>query len=396
MSVRCLFAAACLFAFTPPVLAAQVNIQVTNSGDSGPGTLRAAILAGNALPSNDVPNIHIDLPEYDPIRLNSSLPVITKRIAIIHGVQSLRSVIDGRGQHQIFRIRPPIGSGFGLVRIYHLTLRNGRAVKGACLSSELDRGMLIVSDMRFRECSATPQYGLSPLGGAIFSDGSHVSISDSEFFNNQANGKNAAGGAIYMNGHQRDSLNIDNSTFQGNQTLGTEALPGHGGAIYTFGAPLNMTGSIFRDNEASQPASSDPGAPLARGGAIACRYCSGSVAQNTFTMNQAGQGGAMYITNSASGALGMDNNNFVANTADHVGGALHVFQSSITARNNSFFLNTAPAGRVLNADSTVFWFSTSLIAGTAADNWCTASGDSTTVGGVYSLPPTSDCVYSRK
>lgn len=394
MSLRRLFAIACLFVFSAPLLAAQVNLYVTNSSDTGYGTLRRAITNGNALASNDVPNIHINLPEYDPIRLNSPLPVITKNVAIIHGVGSLRSVIDGRDEHSIFRIKPPSGSGYGLVQIYHLTLHNGRAIAGGCLSSELDGGLLIISDMRFRECSAMSQNSLSPSGGAIYTDGSEVSISDSEFFNNQANGINATGGAVYMNGHHEDSLSIDNSTFQGNQTIGAETLFSRGGAIYTFGASLRLTESIFRDNGASQPASSDPGAPLPQGGAISCRYCRGTVSKNSFTMNQAGEGGAMYITNSASGELSMDNNNFVANTADTVGGALHVLQSQISVRNNSFFLNTAPTGSVLSVDESVFWFLNSLIAGTAADNWCTASGASTAVGGAHTLRPPSACIDS--
>ena len=393
MSLRCLLAVTCLFTFTPPIMAAQVYIDVTSSADSGAGTLRAAIIAGNALAGGDVPNISINLPESDPIKLASSLPAITRSAVIIHGVASLRSVIDGQDAHRIFKIQPPSGSGYGIVQIYHLTLRNGKAILGGCLASELESGMLIVTDTRFRSCSAVEQGSEGPAGGAIYSIGSSLSISDSEFFTNQAKGRSAFGGAIDINGQHENSLTIKNSTFQGNQAINTDLLYflSRGGAISTFGASVTMTENVFRDNAASRPANSDPSAVPPQGGAISCRYCSGKVARNTFTMNQAGEGGAMYITNTSAGSLNMDNNNFVANIADISGGAMHVFRSYMTARNGSYYLNAAPAGSVLSVDDTTFWFSHSLIAGTAADNWCTATENST-VGGNYNLRPYAACV----
>lgn len=394
MSLRWLLATICLFAFTPPVLAAQVTINVTNSADSGPGSLRAAIIAGNALPGSDVPNIRIELPEWWPILLNSSLPVITKPAVIIRGVEDSRSIIDGKDAHQIFKIQPPSGSGFGIVRIGHLTLRKGTALRGGCLASEIKWGLVIIDDTRFHDCTAIKMASESPSGGAIHHRGSSLSINDSEFFTNLAKGGNPTGGAIDMKGEPEDSLNITNSTFQGNQVINTDPqyFNSRGGAIATSTASVIMTENVFRDNAASRPANSAPSAHAPQGGAISCRKCSGEIGKNTFTMNQAGEGGALNIISSRSNSLSMGNNSFVANTADVSGGAMHVFQSKMTPRNNSFYLNSAPIGSVLSVEqNTVFWFSHSLIAGTAADDWCTATQNST-VGGMYNLRPAASCV----
>src|SRR3712207_519418 len=62
----------------PAVQAATTVITVTSSADSGPGSLRAAIVQANN--TSGPVEIRFNLPGYDPIRkitLSSSLPLIT-------------------------------------------------------------------------------------------------------------------------------------------------------------------------------------------------------------------------------------------------------------------------------------------------------------------------------
>lgn len=67
-------------------------------------------------------------------------------------------------------------------------------------------------------------------GGAIYSQGGFVNVTNSTFNNNRAN--NAAGGAIHI---LQSGLSISNSTFTGNNAIGNVPANGQGGAIYIDG-----------------------------------------------------------------------------------------------------------------------------------------------------------------
>jgi hypothetical protein len=84
-------------------------------------------------------------------------------------------------------------------------------------------------------------------GGAIFSQGGTVVVSNSTFSGNISNG--SSGGAIHG---LRSNISITNSTFSGNQANGNG---GYGGAIYYDGAIQNgfvtIQGSTFTGNTAN-------------------------------------------------------------------------------------------------------------------------------------------------
>ena len=89
----------------------------------------------------------------------------------------------------------------------------------------------------------TPRFGSSLYshGGAVFAVDSTVDVLQTVFRNNRASG---AGGAIRMTGRQDRTLTIVNSTFNNNI-----ANAGGGGAIYSQGASVIVSGSRFTSNE---------------------------------------------------------------------------------------------------------------------------------------------------
>ena len=263
---------------------------VTNTNDSGPGSLRQAI---DDAQSGDTVNFSSSL-NGQAIVLTSGQLTIKGDIAIIGPGANLVAVerASGAPQFRIFNIPPD-----RVVTISGLTIRNGDA-----RSSSID------------------------AGGAIYNDQSSVTLDKCMFINNTAN----SGGAVCNSGMQPfnssdkapGTLLVTNSTFQGNS-----AVFG-GGAIFVGRVPDNtgnysvtsawVTNSTFTNNAA-----------VDLGGAI-CVYHNvyGSsdlieVANSTFSGNYASNGTAFmcqgtgcYVANSIFQGTGVgqtaaDNGGFV-------------------------------------------------------------------------------------
>ena len=209
---------------------------VTNSDDSGPGSLRAAITDANATPDADV----ITFASGGTISLLSALPDITADLTI-GGQGRDNTVIDGVGSHQIFRANipaqpvPVMAQAAGdkgviaaplRIRIEGMTLQNGYSpYSGGCIQVANTRLEII-------ESALTGCDGGGGSGGAIdmapapfpappdAPGTSTLLIEDSEFVGNIAN---QAGGAIAAIVAVSDSdavygLRILNSEFRENQT----------------------------------------------------------------------------------------------------------------------------------------------------------------------------------
>nr|WP_294998055.1 right-handed parallel beta-helix repeat-containing protein [uncultured Methanobrevibacter sp.] len=205
-------------------------------------------------------------------------------------------------------------------------------------------------------------------GGAIFNGVKEntLSITDSKFINNKANGNYA--GAIYSKG----AISVKNSYFEGNSAAGGGAIccevssdiinstfksnvaknvifMGHGGAIHakndlyvencTFSnnAASHSGGAIYASNDLIVKRSSFDKNEGSEGGAM---YVGGSytiVDDSIFKNNQAksGHGGAIYANKWAH----IGNSTFIANTADNRGGAVHTdyiqFDGRVSFINNS-------------------------------------------------------------
>jgi predicted outer membrane repeat protein len=197
-------------------------VQVTNTNDSGAGSLRAAINAVNA--SSYGGDIEFAAGVTGTITLASALPTINQSLTII-GPGASNLTISGNNAYQIFEI-----SSSSTVFISGLTLANGMTTGdgGAIFSS----GTLTLTNSAFSGNSAVD------LGGAIRNNAGMLMVVDSTFSGNYASSN---GGAISSTG----ALTVTNSTFSGN-TGGYEAAGG-AGAIYSTGM-LTVTDSTFSEN----------------------------------------------------------------------------------------------------------------------------------------------------
>ena len=190
--------------------------------------------------------------------------------------------------------------------------------------------------------------GTNGWGGAIYNAGT-LSVDSTRFENNTAS---AQGGAIYV--YPKAELDVTNSYFKGNS--GTA-----GGAVAIFGdnsvtPEHSISNTAFEDNTATRE-----GAKAGKGGAIAIlemdtpnpEYTTALDLSNVTFLNNTsnGTGGAIH---SESGTLTITDATFSGNSAEQQGGAIYNdANSSITFKGtNTFSGNTAAEGKdIYNAGS---------------------------------------------
>ena len=152
--------------------------------------------------------------------------------------------------------------------------------------------------------------GASSYGGAVANDTTTetptvMTINNSVFRDNYSEGSVLpTGGAIYNTGE----LQVNNSAFYNNRTIGNDSLASYGGVLYNTGNAV-FTNSIISDNS-----SSGDGQSFVRGGAM---YNSGkltiensTLSGNTISADFYGDGGAIY---NASGATTTIRNSLIEN-----------------------------------------------------------------------------------
>ena len=221
------------------------TVTVTNTRDSGAGTLRRAISLANGEGSV------FDTITFSPggrgtITLASPLPTITDTAnqgLTIDGGSAADVTISGNDRVQVFEV----SSGANLT-LANLTVAHGNA--GDCIEDG--------------------------FGGGIFNFGS-LEVTNSTFsFNSTTNNPdgNNLGGAIFnaTQGSSAGVATMSNSTFSGNSSL-------DGGAIAQLGpdSSLTVTNSTFSENRAFR-----------EGGGIFCAFGSFEGTHDTFTDNEGG------------------------------------------------------------------------------------------------------------
>ncbi len=247
---------------------------VSNSNDSGPGSLRQAIVDMNAAAGDDH-EIQLDLTDPTvPIVLASALPGLAKPSVAIVGPAFSGSeplvTIDGADSFPIFLALT--GSGNQHLRLERLVLRNGRSQpghNGGCMNISTAGskvgGSLDLFDVVMRNCLA-PQGTSAVLGGAIFVFNRTVYIDGSRFEDNHAGGD---GGAITLIAHTsvHPTMALYETTFARNRA-GSSFVGNRGGAIRTFNADLDILDSRFIDNETfydgGQPGTNDNSAAISQ------------------------------------------------------------------------------------------------------------------------------------
>lgn len=291
---------------------------VTNTADSGAGSLRAAIQSLNANTAETSHTIVFAVGSGQTIQVLSDLPVIGRSGALvtIDGSGSPGLQIDGMGTSRLL-----FSSQNALFTVRDLTLTRGFAAGGGCLRSGANSGAnspMVVVRVLFSGCQAGIQGG-----GAIYAR-AQLNVTDSIFIDNQVTllpGIGSGGGAILKSG--TGNLIVERSTFIDNRVLSSgngNASP-LGGAIYINDSSLNhsVRNSFLRGNRVA-----NPGGPVG------------------------GFGGAIHLE---SGGLTVDSSFLRANLADREGGAISVAAfvdasapRNLYVRNSSFVGNSAGSG----------------------------------------------------
>jgi len=219
------------------VTIARNDFGVTNTNDSGEGSLRLAIENANLLPGTDtVTFIGATFADAVPdlITLGGTELVISEAVTVDGTGADLLS-ISGNDASRIFSITDFAGS----VTIRDLTLTDGHAVGvaadgGSILKSGALSGLIV------ERCHVTNNVSDS-RGGGLFIGGGTVIVRDSTFSINEANGTTGGGGGIANAGN----LSVLNSTISGNQA--PNATGEGGGGILDLGT-LSLLNSTVTGN----------------------------------------------------------------------------------------------------------------------------------------------------
>ncbi|MDO5852068.1 MAG: Ig-like domain repeat protein [Methanobacteriaceae archaeon] len=244
--------------------------------------------------------------------------------------------------------------------IYGITFQNAKTSKIDCGAAITNYGLITVNQSSFKvneangKNSAGAIYNTGLLnvigcdfvsniattanseGGAIVSIGNITSILDSTFTSNKVTGNNLTGGAaIYA---ERLNITISNTTFIKNTALGKEVV---GGAIKIYAANLTIYSSSFNQNTVNATVDGF-------GGAIGNFNSRLTIYNSKFDRNNAlgtsiSGGGALYNQNSILVIYGTDITNSVATAKAVVGGAMYNYNTYSALENTRFISNNATA-----------------------------------------------------
>jgi|GEM_PF-3212502 len=253
------------------VPASAATFTVTSTANSGPGSLREAIAAANATIGN-VHSVVFELPADSRIVLQSELPPIEKPIFSINGSGSARLLITDRtpSPSSIDYDAPllRVASTNTLLTLTDLSLFSGRRVGGGgCLLANPPSGnnaTVVLTRVNVEGCSGVRNtlFG-SAYGGGVLVFGRSVNINGGRFegngFENQPPGNFRVGGAalaVFADSGQQ--VVIQGAYFGENPAIGGTVDSGFaaaGGAIYVEGgARLSINRSQFLENVAGAAA----------------------------------------------------------------------------------------------------------------------------------------------
>ncbi|KZX09890.1 DUF11 domain-containing protein [Methanobrevibacter filiformis] len=185
--------------------------------------------------------------------------------------------------------------------------------------------------------------GTTNNGGAIYSNGSKIIITGSKFINNTAQN----GGAIYSNNGTNFIIN-ENTSF-----INNTARTNNGGAIYNNRSNFSVSNSSFIGNNAAR-----------YGGAIS-NYDNFSVSNSSFIGNTASTNSGAISNN---GNFSVSNSSFIGNTASSSGGAISS-NGNFSVSNSSFIGNTASSSGGAISSNGNFSVSNSSFIGNNASNY---------------------------
>ena len=208
-------------------------IVVTNTSDSGPGSLRNALAVANDGDTIDATGVS------GTILLTSGELQVTHNVTI-NGPGAGNLAVNG---NTTFRVFENFASN---ITISGFTITNGFAADNNGGGGILNHAGLTLTESSVSD-SATP-HGNNQQGGGIFNDaGATLTVTGSTLTGNRAG---CVGGGIYSSNAQ---LTVINSTLTGNGAgggIGTMCSGSGGGIFYSGGGSVTVTNSVISGNGA--------------------------------------------------------------------------------------------------------------------------------------------------
>jgi len=331
--------------------AQAATFTVTNTKDSGQGSLREAIVSANA--SAGVPDT-INFNVSGTITLGSVLPVITDTLTIDGSGRSI--TLSGGGAVQVLQLDSSTA-----LTLKSLTIANGRS------TSALSAGGVTVL------APSAP-----PAGGAA------LNVTGCVFSGNSTAGSFAAGAIMLNTGNA--SLTVTQSRFTGNSGQAANGSDPTAGAVFsTSSGAITVTYSTFENNSGSS-------------GAIRQDTGSLTVSGSTFAGNSASNSGGAV---SASQAGSIANSTFYGNSAALGGGALFFFggfdvPGSLAVTHTTFSGNTSNAGNVASLNGAIFGVGTGKITlrNSVVANSTNGNCNGSVVDGGGNLSDDTSCLFT--
>jgi predicted outer membrane repeat protein len=315
---------------------AQIGLTVSSLADSGPGTLRAAILSADAGSHSDKFTIGFSLT--GTIDLQSPLPDLNNSITVQGpGAASLTAeraagysfasaivTVDASQSASLSGLTIANGDAGGITNNGTLTV-SGCTISGN--SATIGGGGIATFSGTLTVTGSTLSNNSAALGGAIFGYGWNnetgafsgtLTVSGCTLSGNTAASN---GGAIWD--YATQTLTVNNSTLCGNTA-------GSGGGLWAV-TGLNISGCTFTSNTAT----SIGGGLDIEGGTV-------TVSGSTFTANHAFSGGGIFdylsFPSTVSGST------FACNTATRAGGGINNASGLLTVSGSTLSANSAGSG----------------------------------------------------
>jgi len=359
--------------------AAAATFPVSNLNDSGPGSLRQAILDANTAAGADVVTFQVGLT--GTITLTTGQLYIQDSVDI-QGPGAADLTVSGNNSSRVFYLYQ--ASAVLDVTISGLTIAAGNAVAGAGVidvgesllleeailsgnTASFGGGLMVVSsgdpfNVTIRDSSVTGNAAAYDGGGIVLylgegGAGAMVLVQGSVISGNGA-GEVAGGIAIpALSG----TVTIETSTISGNDAVGL------GGGIYM--GYLDDGGALtVRDTTIS-------GNTAATGGGIAALYTVGSlvIENTTISGNQAldseaGAGGGVYLGYLYGGDATIRHSTIAGNSATEIGGGIFTVVGAVTLDHTIVANNTAAADNDLCGAAAVYNTRFSLVEDPGAAN----------------------------
>ncbi len=307
-----------LLALTVGLLASATaySVTVTNTNDSGPGSLRNAIAA---TPAGGLVNFSLAGCPCSIVLTTGEL-IITKNLTLV-GPGADQLAISGNNSTRVFNIKGP-GHPFGLiaVTIEGLAIRNGNAGPNPLTPAYNNFGGGIVSsnaNLTIRRSVIADNFALKEGGGIAFYSGSFAA-SDTTFHRNTVGDPNSQnwerGGALITQGY--GTTDITNCSFTENQ--------GVGAIFIDFFMTARITGTTIARNRG-----------LFGSGIYIFQHSTVEIANSTFEGNISELNGSIYV---ASASANFTNCTISGNIA-HGGSAGLIFFNTDILRPDFPFLN---------------------------------------------------------